>query len=238
MNQTYAYSREAAVSIEAAFFRRVYNWMLAGLALTGVMAWVTAHSPTILRLVFNLETGRPTLFFWLCIGAELVMVFVLASRVERFQAQTAGALFIIYSLLNGLTLSFIFLAYAGASIASAFFVTAGTFGAMSVFGYVTKRSLASLGGFLFMGLIGIIIASLVNVFLGSEMIYWLTTYAGVLIFVGLTAYDTQRLKVMARGGFAGEEAQTKAAVMGALALYLDFINLFLMILRLFGGGRD
>ena len=233
MAQAYEYSRDMAVASEAAFFRRVYNWMVAGLALTGLMAWFTAHSPTLMSLIY----GNPIVFYVL-IGAELLMVFTLAGRVGRMKASTAGTMFIIYSLLNGLTLSFIFLAYANGKIYSAFFVTAGTFGAMSIYGYTTRRSLASWGGFLFMGLIGIIIASVVNIFLHSDMLHWMVTYAGVLIFVGLTAYDTQRLKAMAAGGFEGQEIETKAAVMGALALYLDFINLFLMILRIFGGSRD
>ncbi|MBU2548282.1 MAG: Bax inhibitor-1/YccA family protein [Proteobacteria bacterium] len=233
MQQAYAPGHDMAVSLEAAFFRRVYNWMVAGLALTGVMAWFVASSQSLNQLIL----GNPIVFY-LLIGAELVMVFTLASRVHKMKASTASTLFIIYSLLNGATLSFIFLAYTQSTIYTAFFVTAGTFAAMSVYGYATKRSLASLGGFLFMGLIGIIIASVVNMFLNSQTIYWVVTYAGVLIFVGLTAYDTQRLKEMARGGFEGEEMETKAAVMGALALYLDFINLFLMLLRIFGGSRD
>ena len=166
------------------------------------------------------------------------MVLILSARINRMAASTARTMFLAYSAVNGLTLSFIFLAYTDTSIASAFFTSAAVFGAMSLYGYTTKKSLASWGSFLFMGLIGIIIASVVNIFIHSEAVYWLVTYAGVLIFVGLTAYDTQKLKLMARAGFADEEAETKAAVIGALALYLDFINLFLLLLRIFGGGRD
>lgn len=233
MSQTYDYAREKTITREGEFFRRVYNWMLTGLALTGGVAWFTASNQTLTNIIF----GNPILFYIL-IGAELIMVFSLAARIHRMAASTAGTVFVIYSLLNGLTMSFIFMAYTNTSIASAFFVTAATFGAMSVYGYTTKRSLASWGSFLFMGLIGIIIASMVNIFLGSTMVHWLVTYAGVLIFTGLTAYDTQKIKKMARGGFAGEEMESKAAIMGALSLYLDFINLFLMILRIFGGSRD
>ena len=234
MNQTYDFTKgDVAVTREADFFRRVYNWMLVGLALTGGVAWFTANSPTVTKMIF----GNPILFFVL-IGAELIMVFTLAARINRLKASTASTLFVIYSLLNGLTMSFIFMAYTKTSVASAFFVTAGTFGVMSFYGYTTKKSLASWGSFLFMGLIGIIIASVVNIFLKSPMMYWVVTYAGVLIFVGLTAYDTQRLKTMAAGGFDGAETESKAAVMGALSLYLDFINLFLMLLRIFGGSRD
>ena len=232
MSQTYDYTRDAVQTYEGEFFRRVYNWMIAGLALTGGAAYLTASSATLFQTIF----GTP--LFYILIGAELVMVFFLAARVHRLKASTAGTMFIIYSLLNGLTLSIIFKAYSGGSIASAFFVTAGTFGAMSFYGYTTKKSLASWGSFLIMGLIGIIIASVVNIFLKNEMVYWVVTYAGVLIFVGLTAYDTQKLKMMAQGGFDGEEMESRTAIMGALALYLDFINLFLMLLRIFGGGRD
>ena len=233
MNQTYDFTRDVSVTREAEFFRKVYNWMLVGLALTGGVAWFTANSPTMTNLIF----GNPILIFVL-MGAELIMVFTLAARIQRLKASTASTLFVVYSLLNGLTLSFIFLAYTRTSVASAFFVTAGTFGVMSFYGYTTKKSLASWGSFLIMGLFGIIIASVVNIFLKSSMMYWVVTYAGVLIFTGLTAYDTQRLKTIAAGGFDGEETATKAAVMGALALYLDFINLFLMMLRIFGGSRD
>jgi FtsH-binding integral membrane protein len=228
------YGQTRADAAEAAFFRKVYNWMVAGLALTGLMAYITASSATLQQIVFG-----NSFVFLLLIIAELAMVFTLASRINRLTASTASLMFIIYSLLNGLTLSVIFLAYAQTTLTTAFLVTAGTFAVMSVYGYTTGKSLASWGGFLSMGLIGIIIASVVNIFLHSQMVYWLVTYAGVLIFVGLTAYDTQRLKNMAAAGFDGEEIESKAAVMGALTLYLDFINLFLMLLRLFGGGgRD
>jgi len=233
MSQAYDYTSSRVSELQGAFIRRVYNWMIAGLALTGLMAHLTATSQTLTQIVF----GNPLVFFALIIG-ELALVFVLAGRAETMRPQTAMTLFIIYSLLNGLTLSFIFIAYARSTITSAFFVTAGTFGAMSFYGYVTKKDLTSWGSFLFMGLIGIIIASLVNMFFRSTMVSWVVTYAGVLIFVGLTAYDTQMLKTMAVRGFSGEEAETRAAVVGALRLYLDFINLFLMILRIFGGGRD
>ncbi len=229
MTQSYIHSQERIREIEGAFIRRVYNWMVAGLALTGVMAYVTASNEGLQALIY----GNTLIFYGLIFG-ELAMVFILAGRAHRMKASTAGTMFIIYSLLNGLTLSFIFLVYTKSNITSAFLVTAGTFGAMSLYGYTTKKDLTSWGGFLIMGLFGIIIASVVNMFLQSEMILWLVTYAGVLIFVGLTAYDTQRLKKMAQAGFAGAETETKAAVLGALALYLDFINLFLMILRIFG----
>jgi len=166
------------------------------------------------------------------------LVLILSAAISRMQSSTGILLFFLYSALNGLTLSVIFLAYTRASIANTFFVTAGTFGAMSFYGYTTQRDLTSWGSFLFMGLIGIILASVVNIFLRNEMVYWVVTYAGVLIFVGLTAYDTQKLKAMAMAGFADEETERKTAVLGALTLYLDFINLFLMLLRIMGSRRD
>jgi uncharacterized protein len=214
------------------FIRRVYNWMGLGLATTALVALYTASSPTLLGMVF----GNSLVFFGLIIG-QLGLVIVLSAAINRLQASTATFLFFLYSALTGLTLSVIFLAYTRASIASTFFVTAGTFGVMSFYGYTTQRDLTSWGSFLFMGLIGIILASVVNIFLHNETVYWVVTYAGILIFVGLTAYDTQTLKNMAGRGFANEEMERKSVVMGALRLYLDFINLFLMLLRVMGNRR-
>jgi FtsH-binding integral membrane protein len=225
--------REGAAAAQGDFIRRVFNWMGLGLALTALVALYTTSNPRLLSLIF----GNSLVFFGLIIG-ELALVVVLSAAINRLQASTATLLFFLYSALNGLTLSIIFLAYTRASITSTFFVTAGTFGVTSFYGYTTKRDLTSWGSFFFMGLIGIIIASVVNIFLGSPMIYWVVTYAGVLIFVGLAAYDTQKLKEMALAGFADEETARKSTVMGALALYLDFINLFLMLLRIFGSRRD
>ncbi|MFH1137081.1 MAG: Bax inhibitor-1/YccA family protein [Pseudomonadota bacterium] len=233
MNQPYQYAGSRAITAEGEFIRRVYNWMLTGLALTGGVAYFTASSETIMNLILGNQ-----LIMLLLIGAELAMVFLLVGRIQRMSASTATTMFVVYSILNGLTLSVIFLAYTRSSLAAAFFTTAGTFGAMSFYGYTTKRDLTSMGGFLFMGLIGIVIASVVNIFLHSAMLEWMVTYIGVLVFVGLTAYDTQKIKAMSRGGFDGEAMESKAAIMGALALYLDFINLFLMLLRIFGGSRD
>ena len=233
MTQGYAYSRDIAASAEGAFFRRVYNWMVAGLAITGGAAWFVAGSPAMLQLI----AGNNITFFGLII-AELGMVFYLSARINRLSAGTATGLFLAYSLLNGLTLSVVLFAATKSSVATAFFVTAGTFAGMSVYGYTTKRSLQSWGGFLFMGLIGIIIASIVNYFLANPMMQWLISFAGVIVFTGLTAYDTQKLRVIHAGGFANEDMESKAAIMGALNLYLDFINLFLFILRIFSGGRD
>jgi hypothetical protein len=177
------------------------------------------------------------LFFGLIIG-ELVMVGALAGWVMKMNVGTARLVFWGYSALNGVTFSFIFLVYTSSSIFSTFLVTAGTFGAMSIYGATTKKDLTAWGSFFFMGLVGIIIASFVNFFFQSPMIYWVTTYAGILIFVGLTAYDTQKILETNILGNEGTAEDTKEAIRGALSLYLDFINLFLMLLRVMGGNRD
>ena len=217
------------------FVRSVYNWMAVGLFLTGVVAYAVASSETMIRLIL----GNQILFFGLIIG-ELVLVYTISARINKMQASTATGLFVLYAVLNGLTLSFIFLVYTRSSIASTFFVCAGTFIACSAYGWMTKRDLTSLGGFLMMGLIGIIIASLVNLFIQSSGMSMIISYIGVLVFIGLTAYDTQQLKSMALSQPAGLEAGVvrKGAILGALKLYLDFINLFIMLLHIFGGSRD
>ena len=221
---------QAQVQVNA-FIRSVYNWMALGLALTGFVAYTVAHSETLLQLIFR----NPIVFYGLIIG-ELVLVFTLSARVAKMQASTATALFVIYAALNGATLSFIFLAYTQSSITSTFFICAATFVACSIYGMTTKRDLTSMGGFLTMGLIGIIIASVVNMFVRSSGMSMIISYIGVLVFVGLTAYDTQKLKAMALSQPAdvGAGVVRKGAIMGALALYLDFINLFLMLLRILG----
>ena len=217
------------------FIRSVYNWMAFALALTGFVAFFVSNSPTMVRLIF----GNPFIFFVLII-AELGLVFSIGGRINKMSAGTATSLFVIYSALNGITLSFIFLAYTRTSIASTFFICAGTFIGCSIYGWSTKKDLTSWGGFLTMGLIGIIIASLVNMFVRSSGMNLIISYIGVIVFVGLTAYDTQKLKNMALSQPAGLEGAVvrKGAILGALSLYLDFINLFLMLLRIFGQTRD
>ncbi|MFH1122589.1 MAG: Bax inhibitor-1/YccA family protein [Pseudomonadota bacterium] len=217
------------------FVRSVYNWMCIGLALTGFMAYYVSNSEAMVRLIF----GNSIVFFGLIL-AELALVFSISGMVNRMSAGTATTLFVLYSALNGVTLSFIFLVYARASIVSTFFICAATFLACSVYGWTTKKDLTSWGGFLTMGLIGIIIASLVNMFIRSSAMNAIVSYIGVIVFVGLTAYDTQRLKNMALTQPAGLEGAVvrKGAILGALSLYLDFINLFLMLLRIFGQSRD
>ncbi len=210
------------------FIRSVYNWMAIGLALTGFVAFYVSRTMVI----------PPGIFFGLII-AELGLVFYLSARIQKLKASTATALFVAYAALNGVTLSSLFLYYTHSSIVSTFFVCAGTFGVCSVYGMVTKRDLTSLGGFMAMGLIGIIIASIVNMFLQSAGMSMIISYVGVLVFVGLTAYDTQKLKEMAASQPDGlsNAVVRKGAIMGALTLYLDFINLFIMLLRIMG-DRD
>jgi FtsH-binding integral membrane protein len=217
------------------YVRSVYNWMGIGLALTGFTAYYVSNSESLLRLVF----GNPLLLMVLII-AELGLVFAIAGMVNRMSAGTATALFVIYSALNGVTLSSIFLVYASASIVSTFFICAATFIACSLYGWTTKKDLTSLGGFMMMGLIGIVIASLVNMFVRSSSMSMIISYIGVFVFVGLTAYDTQKIKNMAMTQPANLDGGVirKGAILGALSLYLDFINLFLMLLNIFGQRRD
>jgi hypothetical protein len=214
------------------YMTKVYNWMAIALLLTGVVAYFTSQSATLTQLIF----GSKLLFFGLIIG-EIALVGYISARIQKLTAYNATLLFLAYAILNGLTMSVIFMAYTSASISTTFLVTAGTFGAMSLYGYFTKSNLTSIGNIAFMGLIGIIIASVVNLFLQNEMMYWIISYLGVAIFIGLTAYDTQKLKQLAINGFENEESIEKNAILGALTLYLDFINLFLFLLRILGDRK-
>lgn len=232
--ESVSFRKDRALLQVNTFIRSVYNWMAVGLALTGVIAFYVAHSPSLLQLVF----GNQLLFFGLIIG-ELGLVFYLSARIHKIQASTATLLFVLYAALNGVTLASIFLVYTGASIVSTFFVCSATFVACSIYGMVTHRDLTSVGNFMAMGLFGIIIASVVNIFIQSSGMSMIISYIGVIVFVGLTAYDTQQLKMMAMTQPAdiGSGAVRKGAIIGALKLYLDFINLFLMLLRIMG-DRD
>ena len=220
---------------------RVYNYMTAGVALTGVVAWLT-FSAAVTQVGGSLELTQfghvifQSPLMWVLVLAPLGLVFALSFGINRLSAPTALMLFFVYAGLLGLSLASIFLVYTGESITRVFFISAATFGAMSLWGYTTKRDLTGMGSFMFMGLIGIIIASLVNMFLQSSPLGWAISVIGVLVFVGLTAYDTQTIKEMYSPMDDGTVAGRKA-VMGALRLYLDFINLFLMMLRLFGDRR-
>lgn len=216
-----------------ALMRKVFVWMTLALAITGLTAYGVATSPAILSLIFSSKVT----FFGLII-AEFALVFAISGAINRLSLSTATLLFILYSVVNGATLSTIFFAFSVATIGKVFFITAGTFGAMALVGYTTKTDLTSMGKLLFMALLGIIIASVVNMFVGSSGLDLILSYVGVLVFVGLTAYDTQKIKQMCQAApDAGESAQ-KLALIGALSLYLDFINLFLYLLRIFGNNRD
>jgi uncharacterized protein len=213
------------------FLQRVHLFMSLGLGTTGLVALLVVSSPGAMALVFGNAVVFPVLLV-----AELLLVFAFAPVAARVSARTAAAMFFSYAALSGVTFSAIFLRYTAGSIGSTFLVTGGMFAGLSLYGATTKRDLSSIGSFCVMGLWGLIIASIVNIFLGSPMLYWLTTFAGVIVFTGLTAYDTAKLKAL--GAQAGEgEVHTKLALQGALVLYLDFINLFLMLLRIFGNRR-
>ena len=214
----------------SAFLWKVYGWMAVGLGLTAMVAFAVAGSPDLIRVL----VGNRLVFFALII-AELGLVFYLSARAERMAPGTAAGLFALYSGLNGVTLSVVLLAYTGESVTTTFVVTAGMFGALAFFGSTTKRSLAGFGQFFMMGLVGLILASLVGMFWHSDALQFLISVVGVIVFTGLTAWDAQRLKQMA---LAIPEGQAGGyAIVGALSLYLDFINLFLMLLR-FTGRRD
>ena len=225
-------TRERELSMSAAFpilMRKVYVWMTLALVITGATAYGVATSP---GLMMTIATNQ--LLFWGLIIAEFGLVIAISAAINKLSLTTATLLFILYSVINGATLSFIFAVYTMSSIASVFFITAGTFAVMAVVGYTTKKDLTSMGKILLMALIGIIIATVVNIFLKSTGLEMIVSYLGVLIFVGLTAYDSQKIKQMLmQAPDAGESAQ-KLALLGALTLYLDFINLFLYLLRIFG----
>jgi len=213
------------------YMLRVYNYMASGLALTGIVAYVVSESPQAMHAIF----GTP--LYWLVLLAPLGLVFFLSARITRMQPATAQALYWLYAALMGLSMSFIFLVYASDSIARVFFITAGSFAGLSLYGYTTKRDLSPFASFLMVGLIGVILASLVNMFFHSTGLQFAVSVIGVLVFAGLTAYDTQSIKELY---FAGDDASvaTRKSVMGALRLYLDFLNLFLLLLRLFGSSRN
>lgn len=228
---TFPTTAEASAERATAFLRKVYGWMFVGLAVTAAIASTVAGSPALIEHIFS----NQWLYFGLIL-AELGLVFYLSARVQTLAPNTAMTLFIIYSALNGVTLSFILLIYTGESIGTTFLVTAGMFGAMALYGSTTERSLAGVGQFLFMGLIGLILASVVGMFWHNDALQFLITVVGVIVFTGLTAWDAQRLKQMAAS--VPDERMGSYAVVGALSLYLNFINLFLMLLRVLGGRRD
>ena len=223
----------AQSSVFAVLMRNVYTWMACGLAMTALTAMIVGRNE---NWVYTIATSG---MYWGLLIAEVVLVIFLSARIHKMSFATAGLMFAAYAILNGVTMSFIMLAYTAESIAQAFFVTAGTFGGMSLVGFFVKKDLSAMGRTLMMALIGLIIATIVNIFWQNSMMASILNYAGVIIFVGLTAYDTQKIKVMLQQAqYAGISDQTnKLALMGSLTLYLDFINLFLYILRLFGNRK-
>lgn len=223
---------QSEVSVKSAM-TGVYGWMTFALAMSGICAWLVGTTPNLAKTFLTGGT------FWVLVIAEFILVMVISSMIHKMSAALATALFVAYSALNGITLGFIFLAYTKESIALTFFITAGTFAAMALVGTVTKLDLSKMGSILMMALIGLIIASIVNIFLASSTLYWICSYAGVLIFTGLTAYDVQNIKRLCyQTDGQGFEVTRKVAIIGALTLYLDFVNLMLYLLRIFGNRRD
>lgn len=213
--------------------RKVYLWMTLALMITGITAAGVANSPNILALIYSSQV-----VMWGIIIAEFGLVIYISARLEKLSLSTATTLFALYSILNGVMLSSIFLLYSTAIISKVFFITAGTFGVTALYGYATKKDLSSLGNILFMALIGLVIATIVNVFMKSAMFDLILSYIGVIIFVGLTAWDSQKIKHMMMVQQNADESAQRLALIGALSLYLDFINLFLYLLRIFGRSND
>lgn len=213
--------------------RKVYLWMTLALMITGITAAGVANSPNILALIYSSQV-----VMWGIIIAEFGLVIYISARLEKLSLSTATTLFALYSILNGVMLSSIFLLYSTAIISKVFFITAGTFGVTALYGYATKKDLSSLGNILYMALIGLVIATIVNVFMKSAMFDLILSYIGVIIFVGLTAWDSQKIKHMMMVQQDADESAQKLALIGALSLYLDFINLFLYLLRIFGRSND
>ena len=226
-----AFPRYRDSDVLSAFMRGVYGWMCGGLAVTAVTAWLVASSPTLIAAIFGNRA-----VFWALAIAQLGIVFVLSARVDRMAAGTASMLFVAYSALTGVTLSAILLVYTGESVFTTFVVAAWMFGALAAYGTVTRRQLSGLGQFLFMGLIGLVLASIVGIFWHNDALQFVISFIGVIVFAGLTVYDAQRLKGLAFATSAGNLSGT--TIVGALALYLDFINLFLFLLRFVGNRRD
>ena len=222
-----------AHEIANSFLSQVYVWMCFGLAVTGGISWYAANSLWLIKMLF----GSGSAPFLIIVIIQLGIVYYLSTRVTSLSPTAASGLFVIYAAINGIIIAPIFLIYTRESIASTFFITAGTFGAMSLYGYMTKKDLSGLRSFLIMGLIGLIIASVVNIWLKNQTMMWVVTYIGVIVFVLLTAYDTQKIKQMAYNLDQNEELRSSVAVLGALSLYLDFINLFIYLLRILGRRR-
>lgn len=229
----YTTSTMASPSVVSSLFKSLYMQMAAALTVTGLTAYLLAQSPAAMSYIFANSTS-----IWIIMFAEIALVIWLSARIAHLSMTSATLLFILYSVLTGVTFSTLFIAYTGQSIATTFFVTAGTFCASALVGYITRMDLSRMGNLLYTLLIGLIIATIVNIFLGSTTLYWITTYAGVVIFTGLIAWDTQKIKTLFMEHGTMDESSQKLALLGALTLYLDFINLFLHLLRILGGNRE
>ena len=231
--------RAETLPVSRTFVSGVFMWMFVALGITALTAWWVASTPELLQLLINPATGGMTMTGWVVMFAPLILVFVMSGGASRMSASTMLLIFILFSVLMGASLSFILLAYTGASIAKTFVITSGMFGVMAVVGYTTKTDLTKFGSIMFMGLIGIIIASIVNMFMHSGTMDYIISFLGVLIFTGLTAYDVQKIKRIGAqvDGNSADDSVRKMMLFGALSLYLDFINLFLFLLRFFGNRR-
>lgn len=235
-NDLFVGSKTTAIPVAKTFIAGVFGWMFLALGITAITSWLFASSPELMASLYNSQGGM-TLLGWIVMLAPIGFVIWLSAGFNRMSASSMVLVFVAYSILMGMSLSFIFLAYTGASIATTFMITAGMFGVMALLGYTTKTDLTRFGSIMMMGLIGIIIASVVNMFLHSSGMDYIISFLGVLIFTGLSAYDVQKLKRIGAGMVEGAESTRKMTIMGALTLYLDFINLFLFLLRFFGNRR-
>ena len=225
-------------SVSSAFINGVFTYMFGALAITGIVSYLFGTNPALMEYLVNYETGGLTGLGWIVMFSPLVFVFAINLGMERFSSATLLLMFIAFSALMGMSLGFIFLVYTAASIFTTFFITAGTFGAMAFVGYTTKTDLSKMGSILYMGVIGLILATVVNIFLGSAMLDFVVSILGVIIFTGLAAYKMQYLKELSYQMESMNETATKYAILGALSLYLTFINLFMFLLRFFGRGND
>ena len=235
-NELFVGNKTTAVPVAKTFIAGVFGWMFLALGITAITSWLFASSPELMARLYNAQGGM-TLLGWIVMLAPIGFVIWLSAGFNRMSASSMVLVFVAYSILMGMSLSFIFLAYTGTSIATTFMITAGMFGVMAFLGYTTKTDLTRFGSIMMMGLIGIIIASVVNMFLHSSGMDYIISFLGVLIFTGLSAYDVQKLKRIGAGMVEGAENTRKMTIMGALTLYLDFINLFLFLLRFFGNRR-
>lgn len=233
----YSEGKEGTVPVAKTFLSGVFMWMFLALAITAATAYLFASTESLMTLLYNPETGGMSIFGWVIMLAPLGLVIWMSFGFKRMSASTMVLVFVLYSILMGASLSFIFLAYTDASIAKTFLITSAMFGTMAVLGYTTKTDLTKFGSIMLMGLIGLIIASVVNMFMQSGIMDYIISFIGVLIFTGLTAYDVQKLKRIGAGINSETESARKLTIMGALTLYLDFINLFLFLLRFFGNRK-